>query len=85
LRRIPVSSRYGNASLRRWKLRIPQKAALVMIVTISNTLIVLYVWSGLMVRAVGRHSSRSMFDVENVGIIAFGCIFNVRRGRLLFE
>jgi hypothetical protein len=26
-----------------------------------------------------------MFDVDNVGIISSACIFNGRRGRLLFE
>jgi len=37
------------------------------------------------VRALGRHHLIQMFDVKTVGIISSACIWNGRRGRLLYE
>jgi len=85
LRGIPLASWYGNASLSRRKLRIPQWRMLLLILMISKTSIILYDWSWVKVRALGRHTPILMFHVRNVGIIACTCICNGRRGRLLFQ
>jgi len=58
---------------------------LLLILTIGKTLNILYDWSRVKVRALGRHSPIVMFHVKNGGIIACACICNGRRGRLLFE
>jgi len=50
LRRIPLASRCGNASLSRGKLRIPQRPML--LVFLNNS----YDWSHARVRAFGMHS-----------------------------
>jgi len=82
---IPLASRYGNASLSRRKSKIPRRPTLLLILTISKTSNISYDRSRVKVRTMGRHSPILMFHLKNVGIIACACIFNTRKGRLLFE
>ena len=70
LRGIALTSRYGNEFFSRGKLRILCWPTLKLILTISKTLNIAYDCSRVKVRAVGRLSPISMFDVKNVGIIA---------------
>jgi len=85
LRGIPLANLYRNASPGRRKLRIPRRPTLLLILTISKTSNISYDWSRVRVRALGMHSSIYMFHVRKVGTIACACIWNGRRGRLLFE
>ena len=85
LRGIPPASYYGNASLSMGKLRIPQRPILMLILMICMTSNISYDRSCIMVRPLGWHSSKWMFDIENVGVISSVCICNGRRGTLLLE
>jgi len=51
LRGIPLASRHGNASLSRWKLRIPRRPTLLLILTISKTSNISYDRSRVRMRA----------------------------------
>jgi len=56
LRGIPPASLYGNASLSRRKLTIPQRPTVLLILTISKSLNFSYDRSRVRVWALGRHS-----------------------------
>jgi len=79
---IPLARRYGIASLSRWKLRIPRRTTLLLILTSGNTSNISYDRSRVKVRALESQSPILMFHVKNVGIIPCACIFNGRGGRL---
>jgi len=85
LRGIPLTSRYGNASLSWGKLRIPRRYMLLLILRISKTSNISYDWRRERVWALGRHHPIWMFQVKTVGIICSACICDGRWGRLLFE
>jgi len=84
-RGIPLASWYGNASISRGKLTIPQRPTLVLILTISKTSNISYYRSSVTEWAIGMHSPIYMFNVKNVGNISSGCIRNGGHGRLLLE
>jgi len=82
---IHLASLYGNASLSRGKLRIPQRFPLLLILTISKTSNISNYQRWDRVRALGRHHRIWMFDIKPVGIVSSTCICNGRQGRLVFE
>jgi len=85
LRANPILSSNGNLSVTCGKLKIHQMPMRLLILAISKISYILYNSSSARVRALGRHHSICMLDVQTLGIISSACISTCWRGKILFE